>query len=104
MPKSQTSRPNQNQPSFIMENLGFHKSKLYSLILAGVGLISMLLPWISLGGFGSKNGFGGWGLLVLVGVGVSVDVGVGGIGVFVGVGVGVATGLIVTITLLLLLL
>jgi|GEM_PF-560683 hypothetical protein len=70
MPKSQTSRPNQNQPSFIMDNLGFHKSKLYSLILAGVGLISLLLPWFSLGGFGSKNGFGSWGLLVLVGVGV----------------------------------
>ena len=70
MPKSQTSRPNQNQPSFIMENLGFHKSKLYSLILAGVGLISMLLPWISLGGFGSRNGFAGWGLAVLVGIGV----------------------------------
>ncbi len=52
-----------------MENLGFHKSKLYSLILAGVGLISMLLPWFSLGGFGSKNGFGSWGLLVLLGIG-----------------------------------
>ena len=56
-----------------MENLGFHKSKLYSLILAGVALISLLLPWISVsaGGFGgaSKNGFGGWGLLVLLGIG-----------------------------------
>jgi hypothetical protein len=55
-----------------MENLGFHKSKLYSLILAGVALISMLLPWISVsaGGFGggSKNGFGGWGLLALLGI------------------------------------
>lgn len=59
-----------------MENLGFHKSKLYSLILAAVGLISLLLPWISVsaGGFGgaSKNGFGGWGLLVLIGIGVAV--------------------------------
>lgn len=56
-----------------MENLGFHKSKLYSLILAGVALISLLLPWISVsaGGFGgaSKNGFGGWGLVVLLGIG-----------------------------------
>ena len=56
-----------------MENLGFHKTKLYSLILAGVALISLLLPWISVsaGGFGggSKNGFGGWGLLVLLGIG-----------------------------------
>ncbi len=59
--------------NFIMENLGFHKTKLYSLILAGVAFISLLLPWISVsaGGFGgaSKNGFGGWGLLVLLGIG-----------------------------------
>lgn len=59
---------------FVMEKLGFHKSKLYSLILAGVALISLLLPWItvSAGGFGgaSKNGFGGWGLLVLIGIGL----------------------------------
>lgn len=56
----------------------FHKQKLYSLILAGVGLVSMLLPWFSvkasMGGFGgygvSKNGFGSWGLLVLIGIGV----------------------------------
>ena len=57
-----------------MENLGFHKSKLYSLILAGVALISLILPWftVSAGGFGgvSKNGFGSWGLLALVGVGL----------------------------------
>ena len=57
-----------------MDNLGFHKSKLYSLILAAVALISLLLPWISVsaGGFGgaSKNGFGGWGLVVLIGVGL----------------------------------
>lgn len=57
-----------------MDNLGFHKSKLYSLILAAVGLISMILPWftVSAGGFGgiSKNGFGSWGLLVLIGIGL----------------------------------
>ena len=59
-----------------MEKLGFHKSKLYSLILAGVALISMILPWFSVkaaGGFGmgygvSKNGFGSWGLAVLAGI------------------------------------
>jgi hypothetical protein len=59
-----------------MEKLGFHKSKLYSLILAALGLISMILPYFSVkaaGGMGmgmgiSKNGFGSWGLLVLVGV------------------------------------
>ena len=53
-----------------MEKLGFHKSKLYSLILAGVGFISLLLPWFSVGGFASKNGFGSWGLVVLLGIGV----------------------------------
>jgi len=56
-----------------MQNFGFHKSKLYSLILAAVGLISLLLPWISAsyGGFASytHNGFGGWGILVLLGIG-----------------------------------
>ncbi|HEY6062561.1 MAG TPA: hypothetical protein VIV35_03070 [Chitinophagaceae bacterium] len=59
-----------------MEKLGFHKSKLYSLILAAVALISMILPYFSVkaaGGFGvgygvSKNGFGSWGLLVLAGI------------------------------------
>ena len=57
-----------------MDNLGFHKSKLYSLILAGVALISLILPWftVSAGGFGgvSKNGFNSWGLLALIGVGL----------------------------------
>ena len=57
-----------------MENLNFHKQKLYSLILAGVALVSLLLPWftVSAGGFGgaSKNGFGSWGLLAVIGVGV----------------------------------
>jgi hypothetical protein len=59
-----------------MEKLGFHKSKLYSLILAALALVSLILPWISVkaaGGFGmsaSKSGFGSWGLLVLVGCGL----------------------------------
>ncbi|MFN8291070.1 MAG: hypothetical protein U0U70_12505 [Chitinophagaceae bacterium] len=62
-----------------MEQMKFHKQKLYSLILAGVVIISMLLPWFSVraaggfGGFGvSKNGFGSWGLLALIGAGVVV--------------------------------
>lgn len=53
---------------------GLSKQKLYSLILGGVALISLLLPWftVSAGGYGgaSKNGFGSWGLLALVGVGL----------------------------------
>ncbi|MEO7394368.1 MAG: hypothetical protein ABIU11_05450 [Chitinophagaceae bacterium] len=56
-----------------MENLNFHKQKLYSLIIGGVALISLLLPWMtfSYGGFGggSTNGFGSWGILALLGVG-----------------------------------
>ncbi len=61
-----------------MEQMKFHKQKLYSLILAGVAIISMLLPWFSVkasGGYGfgvSKNGFGSWGLLALIGAGVVV--------------------------------
>lgn len=60
-----------------MENLNLHKQKLYSLIIAGVGLIAIILPWMSvsvnLGGFGgmggtSANGFRGWGYLSLLGV------------------------------------
>jgi hypothetical protein len=59
---------------------GLHKQKMYSLILAGVGLISLLLPWVSakvkgfgdIGGGASHNGFGSWGLLVLGGVGAAI--------------------------------
>lgn len=41
-----------------MENLKLHKQKLYALIIAGVGLISMFLPWwhISFGGYGGYGG------------------------------------------------
>lgn len=56
-----------------MEQMNFHKQKLYSLIIAGVALVAIILPWItvSLGGFGSSsaNGFRGWGLLSVLGVG-----------------------------------
>ncbi|MFM2337614.1 MAG: hypothetical protein RL115_807 [Bacteroidota bacterium] len=57
---------------------GLHKSKMYSLILAGLALVSLILPWFSVkasGGFGfsvSKNGFGSWGLLALIGAGVAI--------------------------------
>ena len=60
-----------------MEQMNFHKQKLYSIIVAGVALIAMILPWvsISLGAFGggSANGFRGWGILSLLGIaGVAV--------------------------------
>lgn len=55
-----------------MEQMNFHKQKLYSLIIGGVALISLILPWItfSFGGFGggSVNGFRSWGILSLLGV------------------------------------
>lgn len=55
-----------------MEQMNFHKQKLYSLIIAGVALISLILPWISFsfGGFGggSANGFRSWGILSFLGV------------------------------------
>ena len=56
-----------------MENLNFHKQKLYSLICAGAGLIAMLLAWakVSFGGYGggSVNGFHGEGFISLLGIG-----------------------------------
>lgn len=55
-----------------MENLNLHKQKLYSLIIAGVGLIALFLPWakVSYGGFGggSVNGLRGEGLIALLGI------------------------------------
>jgi hypothetical protein len=54
-----------------MEQMNFHKQKLYSLIAAGIALVALLLPWVSisfLGASQSWNGLRGWGLLSLVGV------------------------------------
>src|ERR1044071_1511319 len=48
-----------------------HKQRLYSLIIAGVALITLFLPWISFSfGFGSSsvNGLRSWGMLSLLGV------------------------------------
>ena len=59
-----------------MENLNLHKQKLYSLIIAGVALISLFLNWItiSFGGYsgGGSNGLKSWGLLSLIGVGTVI--------------------------------
>lgn len=55
-----------------MEQLNLHKQKLYSLIIAGIALISLMLPWINLGmgfiGGATVNGFRGWGILSLIGI------------------------------------
>lgn len=79
MPKSHTSRPNQNQPDFIMEQNsasnplnGLHKQKLYALIVAAAGVVFCLLPWwkISFGGYGvgaSINGLHELGWLTFLG-------------------------------------
>ena len=52
--------------------INMHKQKLYSLILGGVTLVGMILPWASMNmGFGSRsmgNGFSGWGILCLFGL------------------------------------
>lgn len=54
-----------------------HKQKLYCLIFAGVALIAIFLPWLSISlgifGGGSVNGFRSWGMLSFFGViGVAV--------------------------------
>jgi amino acid transporter len=69
-----------------MEQTAFHKQKLYALIAAGVALVALFLPWISIsasfggamqGTFnspgGSVNGMRDWGLLSFAGIiGVAV--------------------------------
>ena len=71
IPKSHMSRFNSNQP-IVMEQMNFHKQKLYSLIFAGVALIALFLPWVSISlgifGGGSVNGFRSWGILSFFGV------------------------------------
>ena len=59
-----------------MEQLNLHKQKLYALIAAVVGVISMFLPWWKVsfgGGFGfsmpsaSVNGMQGLGIIAFLG-------------------------------------
>lgn len=76
MPKSHTSRLQQNQQHNGMENLNLHKQKIYALLFAAVALITLLLPWQTysggFGGFGmvkgTVNGFKGWGWLSFLGI------------------------------------
>lgn len=55
-----------------MEQMNFHKQKLYSLIMAGAALVALILPWakVSFGGYGgaSVNGLHGEGFITLLGV------------------------------------
>jgi hypothetical protein len=66
-----------------MEQMNFHKQKLYALILAGVGIISCFLPWwsFSFGMFGgaSVNGMHDLGILTFLGfLGAGVVTFIGG--------------------------
>lgn len=65
--------PNVPPPAPAPANPPLHKTKLYALILAALGLVGMILPWASINmGFGgsrsSGNGFQGWGILSLFGL------------------------------------
>jgi hypothetical protein len=51
-----------------MDQLNFHKQKLYSLIAAGIAFVALLLPWINVFGLSTWNGLRGWGMLSLIGV------------------------------------
>ena len=54
-----------------MEQMNFHKQKLYALIAAGIALVSLLLPWLTVNFLGTSqswNGFRGWGILSFIGV------------------------------------
>jgi hypothetical protein len=51
-----------------MEQMNFHKQKLYALIAAGIAFVALLLPWISVYQIQSFNGIRGWGILSLLGV------------------------------------
>lgn len=59
-----------------MEQMNFHKQKLYALIGAALGFISLLLPWRTIPIFGSVgNGFNGVGIIALLGViGVAIAI------------------------------
>jgi hypothetical protein len=52
---------------------GLHKQKMYSLILGAIGLVTLLLPWLSVKVFGMSRSWSGlsgkgWALLSLIGL------------------------------------
>jgi hypothetical protein len=63
-----------------MEQMNFHKQKMYALIAAAVGLISCFLPWWSF----SFGGFGGLGSYSVNGM---HDIGILAFLAFVGAGI-----------------
>jgi peptidoglycan/LPS O-acetylase OafA/YrhL len=58
--------PQSNQQSNPFSNL--HKQRLYSLVIAGLALITLFLPWVTFGFLGSLNGFRSWGIFSLLGI------------------------------------
>src|SRR5437868_9913628 len=51
-----------------MDQMNFHKQKLYALIAAALGVISMFLPWWSIGFLGgSVNGMHDLGIVAFLG-------------------------------------
>ena len=53
-----------------MEQMNFHKQKLFALIAAGVGIIAMFLPWWKISFFGmgqSVNGMRDLGIVTFLG-------------------------------------
>jgi hypothetical protein len=65
-----------------MEQMNLHKQKLYAVIIAAIGLISVFLPWwkVSFGGFGGFGG-GGYSINGLRDLGIIVFLGFIGAGV-----------------------
>jgi hypothetical protein len=66
MAQQPTNSPNQGT------SINIHQQRLYSLILGALGLLGIILPWLTQQGFNggstSVNGFQSWGILSLFGV------------------------------------
>jgi hypothetical protein len=51
-----------------MQQINLHKQKLYALIVALVGFIALLLPWVTVQGNTWRTGFNSWGIVSLFGI------------------------------------